>query len=205
MVDLDPAGALVDLDSAIVRADRPVSVVHAAAPDHRPTDGAPRSGAPERRRPGAGAAAPARPRRSLRLRIGVALVAAVVAAGVAAMLIFSGNSELAPALVKVYNVEVDCQRPRIRECRLGLAGDPHARYTPANVVAYVWHNDVLRAECYVSDGARVESEDGRLTTRWYRVTDASAEPAASPGKKAWLPAVRLRVGTEPALPRCRGV
>jgi hypothetical protein len=125
-----------------------------------------------------------------------------VAAGLAILLVARGESQLAPALVKVYNLEVECQRPRIRQCSLGLARDPYARYTSANVDWFVWHNDVLRADCYVSDGVRVASEDGRPTTRWYRVTGASGAP---PGAKAWLPAVRLRPGTEPALPRCNGV
>jgi hypothetical protein len=155
---------------------------------------------------GAGAGAvQARPRRSLRLRIGVALVGALVAAGLAFMLISPGPSQLAPALVTVYNLETKCQRPRTRECRLGLARDPYTRYTAANVVGHVWHNDVLRAECYVSDGARVESEDGRPSTSWYRVTSASGDPGAPRGETAWLPAVRLRAGTEPSLSRCTGV
>jgi hypothetical protein len=128
-----------------------------------------------------------------------------VVAGLAAVLISPGQSQRAPALVKVYNLETECQRPRTRECSLGLARDPYARYTAANVVLRVWHNDLLRAECSVPDGARVESEDGRPTTRWYRVTRASGEPAAPPDETAWLPAVRLRAGTEPALPHCKGV
>jgi DNA-binding SARP family transcriptional activator len=173
----------------------------ATAPARRPTGDATPSAAPSLG-PSPAPAVQAGPRRRRRLRIGVALLGALVAAGLAAVLIVSGDSPLAPALVKVYNLEVECQRTRIRECSLGLARDPYARYTAANVDRRVWHNDVLRAECYVPDGARVESEDGRPTTRWYRVTGV---PGASPSEKAWLPAVRLRAGTEPPLPRCTGV
>lgn len=43
------------------------------------------------------------------------------------------------------------------------------------------------------------------SNRWYRVTGASGEPGAPPGEKAWLPAVRMRDGTEPGLPRCESV
>ena len=66
----------------------------------------------------------------------------------------------------------------------------------------MWHDDVLRAECYVPDAARVMSEDGRASTRWYRATRTSEARGAPPSEKAWLPAVRLRAGNEPALPRC---
>jgi DNA-binding SARP family transcriptional activator len=146
------------------------------------------------------APASARARRRRRLQIAAALLAGVVAAGLAAILIAPGDPPPAPALVTVYNLEAQCQRPRIRECSLGLARDPYARYTVANVVRVVWHNDVLRADCYVPDGARIEAEDGRLSTRWYRVTGPSGNPS-----KAWLPAIRLRPGTEPPLPRCKNI
>jgi hypothetical protein len=208
---------LVQLSASLDARPEPVAPTNggppASAPARPPAGGPTPSGAPAPR-PGAeapapaprpGAAVQAPPRRTVRLRIGIVLLGAFVAAGLAVMLSSRGDPQLASALVKVYNLEVECQQPRTRECRLGLARDPYARYTPANVDRHVWHNDVLRADCYVPDGARVESEDGRPTTRWYRVTGASAGPPAQPGEKAWLPAVRLRAGTEPALPRCTDV
>jgi hypothetical protein len=37
------------------------------------------------------------------------------------------------------------------------------------------------------------------------VTGTSDAPGAPPSEKAWLPAVRLRAGMEPALPDCNRV
>jgi hypothetical protein len=146
-----------------------------------------------------------RPRRRRGLWIGSALLVAVVAAVLAVMLMSPSDPQVKSALVTVYNLETQCQRARTRECRLGLARDPYAGYTASNVGRHVWHNDVLRADRYVPDGAQVTSEDGRPTTRWYRVTGGTGRPGAPPDEKVWLPAVRLRAGTEPALPRCTSV
>jgi hypothetical protein len=79
-------------------------------------------------------------------------------------------------------------------CRLGLADDPHAKYTPYNVTARVRHADELVAECYITDGTRVRAEKGPPSERWYRVQ--------IPAGTAWLPAVRAWPGQPPAVGRC---
>ncbi|MGA4541770.1 hypothetical protein ACPA54_17470 [Uniformispora flossi] len=90
----------------------------------------------------------------------------------------------------VYNVEEACQPLRTLECALGLARSPYTRYTAANVVAHVWHGDVLNADCVVRDGQLVTDEHGMSSGRWYHV--------ASP--QGWLPGVRTR--NELPLPDC---
>lgn len=120
------------------------------------------------------------------------------------MLISPDQAQLDAKPVSVYNIETRCQRPHTQNCALALARDPYAQYAAANVARRVWHNDVLQAECYVPDGSRVESEDGRPSTRWYRVTGPSGGSGAHADEQAWLPAVRLRPGAEPAVPRCTG-
>jgi DNA-binding SARP family transcriptional activator len=135
------------------------------------------------------------------VRVGAALVVAL-AAGVIYLLTEGSSSTPGPRSVTVYNLEANCQGPRTRECRLGLARDPYANYTPSNVVAHVWHGDRLRADCFVADGSRIESEDGRPSTRWYRVTVPRQGSAPRRTTKAWLPAVRVRAGTDPDVPSC---
>jgi hypothetical protein len=81
-----------------------------------------------------------------------------------------------------------------RECRLGLAGDPYARYVVDNVTARVRHDDRLVAECYITNGTLVRDEKGAGSTRWYRVRTAS--------QTAWLPGVRAWPGVRPAVGRC---
>jgi hypothetical protein len=100
------------------------------------------------------------------------------------------------APLTVFNADVPCQASPSDDCRLGLAGDPYAKYAPANVVGRVRHGDRLVADCYVSGATTVTAEDGRSSDRWYRVrTDAG---------EAWLPAVRLASTARPAVARCSG-
>jgi hypothetical protein len=94
----------------------------------------------------------------------------------------------------VFNVEKPCRHSMRPSCRLGLVGDPHARYAPANVTARVRHGDRLVAECYITDGTKVWSETGVSSRRWYRVRTAS--------QTAWLPGVRAWPGVRPAVGRC---
>ena len=101
----------------------------------------------------------------------------------------------APAPVTVFNAEVACRNSPSDDCRMGLAGDPYAKYAPANVVGRVRHGDRLVADCYVTGATRVTAEDGRRSDRWYRVRTRAAE--------AWLPAVRLAPTVRPAVVRCR--
>ena len=137
--------------------------------------------------------APVRGRRWWRL---AAAGAAAVAAIVAGALAFAPNdpSSARRTTVTVFNAEVACQRSPSDDCRLGLAGDPHAMYAPANIVDRVRHGERLVADCYVSNARTVTAEDGRKSDRWYRVRARSGE--------AWLPAVRLAPAVRPALGRC---
>jgi DNA-binding SARP family transcriptional activator len=148
---------------------------------------------------------PEPPSRTRRVRTGVRVGAALVVAlavGVTYLLTEGSSSNSGPRPVTVYNLEANCQGPRTRVCRLGLARDPYANYTPSNVVAHVWHGDRLRADCFVADGSRIESEDGRPSTRWYRVTVPRRGSAPRRATQAWLPAVRVRAGTDPDVPAC---
>lgn len=139
----------------------------------------------------------------MRLPRGAAAVAvAVAASGFATFEILRGGESLGSALVTVYNLQAKCQRPRTRACHLGLARDPYADYTRQNIARYVWHGDVLRAECLVSNGSPIRGENGRLTSRWYRVTGPPGSRSAATRERAWLPAVRIHPGSEPAVPRC---
>ncbi|SDI59916.1 Helix-turn-helix domain-containing protein [Nonomuraea jiangxiensis] len=146
-------------------------------------------------------------------RVPVAAVAAtvLVVAGVAAFVVFntaSGDnaptiSESSPgalpvSTVRVYNVEQGCRTraERIPACSMGLARDPRLKYAAGNVVAHrVWHGDVLRTDCVLYDGDRVEDETGVGTTRWFRVLLDDV-----PGGYGWLPAVRTH--DNPKLPVC---
>jgi hypothetical protein len=121
-----------------------------------------------------------------------AAVAAVVGGAVA--LTTSGADDARTAQVTVFNAQVSCRHSPSDDCRLGLAGDPYAKYAPANVVDRVRHGDPLLAECYVSGAQTVTAEDGRHSDRWYRVRASAGD--------AWLPAVRLAPGARPAVPRC---
>ncbi|MEO3869461.1 helix-turn-helix transcriptional regulator [Nonomuraea sp. B12E4] len=143
----------------------------------------------------------------------VAAVAAtvLVIAGVAAFAVFStaaGDdaptiSESRPgaqtvASVRVYNIESGCRvrAERVPACSMGLARDPRLKYAAGNVVDHrVWHGDLLRTDCVLYDGDRVEDETGVGTTRWFRVLLDDV-----PGGHAWLPAVRTH--DNPKLPVC---
>jgi len=150
---------------------------------------------------GTGAPAPASPRarawwqRGRKRRAAGTLALAAVGAG--ALALTAGEAEREPpagAPLRVYNVEVPCQRSMRLSCRLGLAGDPRADYRPDNVTARVRHGDRLVAECYITDGTPVRAEKGLASSRWYRVR--------TPSTTAWLPAVRAWPGTPPAVGRC---
>lgn len=112
------------------------------------------------------------------------------------MLALAGNDpdDARGTPVTVFNAEVACRHSPSDDCRLGLAGDPYARYAPANVVGHVRHGDRLLAECYVSGATTVTAEDARHSDRWYRVRTRAAE--------AWLPAVRLAPTARPDIARC---
>ena len=117
------------------------------------------------------------------------------AAAVAALAATANGPDAAggvPAIV--FNAEAACQNSPSDDCRLGLAGDPQAKYAPANVVGRVRHGDRLVTDCYVSGARTVTAEDGRSSDRWYRVRAGDGE--------AWLPAVRLAPTARPAVPRC---
>jgi hypothetical protein len=96
--------------------------------------------------------------------------------------------------VTVFNAEEACRNSPSDDCRLGLAGDPYAKYGPSNVVGRVRHGDRLVADCYVGGATTVTAEDGRSSDRWYRVRASDGE--------AWLPAVRLAPTARPAVARC---
>jgi hypothetical protein len=130
--------------------------------------------------------------RGARTRIGAAVVVAVMAIAGGVLAIAGGEPRTAP--LRVFNVEKPCQHSTRPECRLGLVGDPRARYGPDNVTARVRHGDLLAAECYIADGTRVRSETGASSTRWYRVRIGS--------QTAWLPGVRAWPGITPAVARC---
>src|SRR6185295_1052530 len=119
-----------------------------------------------------------------------------VAATVTAALALPGGGDERPkgAPVRVFNVEKPCQRSMSLNCRLGLAGDPYAKYNAYNVTYRVRHDDRLVAECYIADGTPVRAEKGPPSARWYRVQ--------IPSGTAWLPAVRVWPGTTPAVGRC---
>ena len=139
---------------------------------------------------------PGRPRARRRRRRTLA-AAGVVAAAVAAAtfaLTAIGPDDARGARVTVFNAEVACRNSPSDECRLGLAGDPYAKYGPANVIGRVRHGDRLVADCYVSGAQTVTAEDGRASDRWYRVRSRAGE--------AWLPAVRLAAAARPPVARC---
>ena len=122
---------------------------------------------------------------------------AVAAVGTGTLALAGSGAERerpAGAPMRVFNVEVPCQRSLRLTCRLGLAGDPYAKYTPDNVTARVRHGDRLVAECYILDGTRVRDEKGLPSSRWYRVQ--------IPSGTAWLPGVRAWPGVTPAVGRC---
>jgi serine/threonine-protein kinase len=127
---------------------------------------------------------------------GLAAGGVAVAATVTAALALPGGGDERPAgaPVRVFNVEKPCQRSMSPNCRLGLAGDPYAKYTAYNVTGHVRHDDRLVAECYIADGTSVRAEKGPPSTRWYRVQ--------IPSGTAWLPAVRAWPGRPPAVGRC---
>ena len=133
-------------------------------------------------------------RRRRRPALLAAGAAAAAAAGVALVLTLDGSGETRGVPVTVFNAEAACRYSRSDDCRLGLAGDPYAKYAPANIVDRVRHGDRLVADCYVSGARTVTAEDGRHSDRWYRVRASAGE--------AWLPAVRLAPAARPALPRC---
>ncbi len=129
-----------------------------------------------------------------------AVALAVLAGGAVAVAAIAGpDPQAETAALKVFNTEVACRHSPSPDCRLGLAGDPYARYAPGNVVGRVRHGDVLTTDCFVDDGTRVSSEDRRSSTRWYRVRNQAA-----PSGEAWLPGVRAWPGAAPAVGRCAG-
>jgi serine/threonine-protein kinase len=134
------------------------------------------------------------PWRSDQARVAAVALAAVASITGGALALTGGAPAPRAAALKVFNAEVACQRSRLAQCRLGLAGDPRAMYAPANVVGHTRHGNRLVAECYIPDGRRVGAEDGRSSTRWYRVRTTSGT--------AWLPGVRAWPGAAPALARC---
>ncbi|MDX6718341.1 MAG: hypothetical protein QOJ63_595 [Solirubrobacteraceae bacterium] len=127
------------------------------------------------------------------------LVAATLAAGATiaggALAIAPGERAGSRAVqLRVFNAESTCQRSHAAKCRLGIVRDPYAKYARANVIGHTRHGNLLVADCFVPDGTRVWSEDGRSSTRWYRVRLASAT--------AWLPGVRSWPGSGSAVARC---
>ncbi len=132
--------------------------------------------------------------RSRPARVGAALVALAAASGGA--VVAANGDDPAPrgAMLKVYNAEAACRHSLRADCRLGLAGDPHEKYAPANIVGHARHGDRLTTECWIANGVPVMAEDRRMSTRWYRVRTAS--------DTAWLPAVRAWPGVTPAVGRC---
>jgi hypothetical protein len=141
------------------------------------------------------AMAAGKPARSWRRR-GSVLAAATVAglAGIAGAVTLTRDPAARGTTVTVFNAEAACRHSQRDTCRLGLAGDPYAPYAPANVVARVRHDDRLLAECFVTGASKVTAEDGRVSSRWYRVRAGRRD--------AWLPAVRLAPSAKPALSPC---
>ncbi|WP_107052999.1 helix-turn-helix domain-containing protein [Streptomyces sp. NRRL S-337] len=88
------------------------------------------------------------------------------------------------ARITVNNVERACQRPRTENCALGLARDPYLVYRRSNVVAHVWHGDVLRAVCRIANGVSVTDEAGGHSSIWFRVDHD--------GARMWVPGIRIR-------------
>ncbi len=136
----------------------------------------------------------ARTRRRPWPALAAAGAAAVAVVGVALALTVTGPEAASGAPLTVFNAEAACQSSRSDDCRLGLVGDPYAKYGPANVVGRVRHGDRLVAECSVTGATTVTAEDGRSSDRWYRVQTRDGE--------AWLPAVRLAPTARPAVARC---
>ncbi|HEX3874589.1 MAG TPA: protein kinase [Solirubrobacteraceae bacterium] len=129
-------------------------------------------------------------------RVAAAVLAGGLAAGGAALGVIGrgGSAGRRDARIRVYDAETACQHSRLASCRMGLARDPYATYVRGNVVGYARHGDELTAECYLPDGTLVRSENGRTSTRWYKVRFASAV--------AWLPGIRVWPGATPAVGRC---
>jgi serine/threonine-protein kinase len=124
----------------------------------------------------------------------LAATGTAAAAIVGVVLSMAVDGPVAAHGLTVFNAETACQTSRSDDCRLGLAGDPQAKYAPANVVARVRHGDRLTADCFVAGATTVTAEDGRSSDRWYRVRTRDGE--------AWLPAVRLAPAARPAVPPC---
>ncbi len=137
--------------------------------------------------------------RATRVATAAAVAGAVLLAAASAGAIASTTGDRttrAGASVEVYNAKAPCRHSLRAACRLGLAGDPRAKYAPANVVGHVRHGDRLAAECWIGDGTPVMAEDQRTSTRWYRVRIGT--------QTAWLPGVRTWPGATPAVGRCKG-
>ncbi|WP_282692398.1 serine/threonine-protein kinase [Streptomyces sp. CC208A] len=138
--------------------------------------------------------------RTRRIRAAV-LAAALCGVGAALCSDATGHGPAAPAgtVLRVFNAERGCQERTDRDprCSLGLAVDPHRPYTAENVVrTRVWHDDLLTADCRVTDGQPIVDEEDLRSTGWFRVR----LPRGSVPPDAWLPAVRTR--DRPALPTC---
>ncbi|MFH9420381.1 helix-turn-helix transcriptional regulator [Streptomyces sp. NPDC017529] len=88
------------------------------------------------------------------------------------------------ARITVHNVERACRQGRGANCALGLARDPYLPYRPSNIAGRVWHGDVLRAECRISNGVTVTDEVGGHSSVWFRVVHG--------GRRMWVPGIRIR-------------
>ncbi|MBT2458042.1 protein kinase [Streptomyces sp. ISL-86] len=142
--------------------------------------------------------APRNRRRGRWLLAAGALVSAASGVAVWSGLLGGGQAQAATVRIHVFNIDGNCkdQTERLRACSLGLARDPHRKYDANNVVSHrVWHGDVLKTDCVVNDGDRVEDEKGIGTPRWYSIR--FDDPAEG---RAWLPSVRTH--DDPKVPVC---
>jgi hypothetical protein len=96
--------------------------------------------------------------------------------------------------LRVYNVEADCRRLRTETCALRLSRDPRAVPSIANRAGEVWHDDVVRAVCAITDGRAVTDEKLNSSRVWYFVQ----VPATT--DTGWLPGIRVRPA--PKVPAC---
>ncbi len=187
---------LPELVTLLHRATEAEATIEAAgieAADGPTASGAP-SPTPEEARERPAADRPSRRRLRLTLAaVGTVVVIGGATAGVIALRSSDGDSSpggaagsspLGNARITVYNAEKTCQHKRVRECSLGLAGDPYQAYRPSNITGRAWHGDVLRADCRIANGVTVTDEAGGHSSMWFRVT--------KDGKRMWVPGIRIR-------------
>ncbi|WP_413102322.1 helix-turn-helix domain-containing protein [Streptomyces sp. Inha503] len=189
------AAAQAATQAAVQAADGPMA---SGAPSPTPEAvraGSPadRAGSPENR---AGSPEDRPSRRRLRLALAAVGTVAVIGGATAGVIALrssdgdsspggaAGSSPLGNARITVYNAEKTCQHKRVRECSLGLAGDPYQAYRPSNITGRAWHGDVLRADCRIANGVTVTDEAGGHSSMWFRVT--------KDGKRMWVPGIRIR-------------